>query len=309
MGSVTRVARAFDAACDQRPRKHIPTSYSAASVTRDKVSSVERPCMKTSPDSSRDSRTMTAALMAFVFAMINSALLTMPLAGQEADAPAAANVTTSGEAVRVMSFNIRYGTAKDGDNHWDHRREFLLETIRGFNPDLLGTQETLKFQRDWLAEQLDGYAVLGVGRNDGVDDGEMMALYYRRGRFELLDSGHFWLSETPDVVGSKSWDSSLPRMVTWVRLQDRRQSDGRPLLFLNTHFDHMGRTAREESSRLLRRKAATLGAESSIVVTGDFNAAADSEPYVALFSDSEGAASPLVDSFRASVPAPAAKRP
>ena len=86
--------------------------------------------------------------------------------------------------VRVMSFNIRYGTAADGDNHWDQRRQFVVDTIKAFNPDLLGTQETLKFQRDFLAEHLPDYEVLGVGRNDGHDGGEMMALYFRRDRFD-----------------------------------------------------------------------------------------------------------------------------
>ena len=74
--------------------------------------------------------------------------------------------------LRVMSFNIRYGTASDGENHWDHRREFVVSTIRAFNPDLLGTQETLGFQRDYLAEHLPEYEVLGVGRNDGKADGD-----------------------------------------------------------------------------------------------------------------------------------------
>ena len=103
-----------------------------------------------------------------------------------------------------MSFNVRYGTATDGDNHWDRRKDFLVATIRAFDPDLLGTQETLEFQRDHIAAGLPGYDHAGVGRNDGQADGEMMALFYRRERFERLDGGHFWLSATPEVAGSKS---------------------------------------------------------------------------------------------------------
>src|SRR5205085_9690551 len=110
--------------------------------------------------------------------------------------------------LRVMSYNIRYGTAADGDNHWDKRKEFLVETIKAFGPDLLGTQETLGFQRDYLAEKLSGYDVLGVGRDDGKEKGEMAALYFKRSRFEKLDGGHFWLSETPDQPRSKSWDTA-----------------------------------------------------------------------------------------------------
>ena len=126
-----------------------------------------------------------------------------PTAPQPAAEPAA--------DVRVMSFNIRYGTANDGDNHWERRKEFLVRTLQAFAPDLLGTQETEGFQRDYLARQLPDYDVLGVGRNDGRESGEMMALYFKKARFEKIAGDHFWLSETPSQAGSKSWDSSLPR--------------------------------------------------------------------------------------------------
>src|SRR5262245_35514255 len=107
------------------------------------------------------------------------------------------------DPIRVMTFNIRYGTAMDGENHWDKRKEFLIETIKAFDPDLLGTQETLGFQRDYLAKKLPGYGVLGIGRDDGKEQGEMMALYFRQARFTKTAEGHFWLSETPDTIGSK----------------------------------------------------------------------------------------------------------
>lgn len=219
-----------------------------------------------------------------------------------ATGPARGRADEASSDVRVMSFNIRYGTANDGENRWERRKEFLIETIRAFDPDLLGTQETEGFQRDYLAQQLPQYDVLGVGRNDGRESGEMMALYFKRARFEKLAGGHFWLSETPDQVGSKSWDSSLPRMVTWVRLRDRLRAESPPILFLNTHFDHRGPRARLESSRLLRRETVSLGQGGSLIVTGDFNAGEDSEPYRALFASSENQPSPLVDAFRAAHP-------
>jgi endonuclease/exonuclease/phosphatase family metal-dependent hydrolase/dienelactone hydrolase len=200
--------------------------------------------------------------------------------------------------VRVMSYNIRYGTAQDGENHWDKRKEFLVETIRAFGPDLLGTQETLGFQRDYLAEKLAGYETLGVGRDDGGATGEMTALYFKRERFEKLDGGHFWLSETPDKPGSKSWDTALTRMATWVKLRDRRQPKAKPLVFLNTHFDHRGQQARLESARLLRRRVAELAAQCRVIVTGDFNAGEDSPPYQALFGAEDNLASPLRDVYR-----------
>ncbi len=209
---------------------------------------------------------------------------------------------TNSTEVRVMSFNIRYGTAKDGENHWDRRKDFLVETILAFQPDLLGTQETLAMQRDYLKEKLPAYECLGVGREDGAEKGEMMALYFRRDRYEKVDGGHFWLSETPDQIGSKSWDSSLPRMVTWVKLRDRRRPDAKPVAYFNTHFDHMGQTARLESARLVRRQIMTLGKDCATILTGDFNTDEASPPYQALFEVENGEAAPLVDSYRVAHP-------
>lgn len=204
--------------------------------------------------------------------------------------------------VRVMSFNIRYGTASDGANHWEKRKEFLVETIKAFDPDLLGTQETLLFQRNYLAEELIGYDAFGAGRDDGKERGEMAALYFKRSRFEKTDGGHFWLSETPQQPGSKSWDSALTRMVTWVRLRDRLNPKARPILFFNTHFDHRGAHARLESARLLRRRVTEMGRSSSVIVTGDFNADEGSEPYRALFDSIDGKQSPLGDTYRIAYP-------
>lgn len=220
-------------------------------------------------------------------------LLALPWAGR---ADAASN------DIRVMSYNIRMGTAPDGVNHWDRRKGFLAGTIKAFAPDLLGTQETLAFQRDFLASELAGYDHLGAGRDDGHESGEMMALFYRRDRFEKLDGGHFWLSATPDLPGSKGWDSAFPRMVTWVKLRDRRRPGSPPLVFLNTHLDNAGTTARLESARLIRRRVSALAGDCAIVVTGDFNTGEGSPPYVALFGPVDHEPSPLVDSFRAAHP-------
>lgn len=204
--------------------------------------------------------------------------------------------------VKVMSFNIRYGTAKDGENHWDKRKAFLTTTIKAFAPDLLGTQESLDFQRDYLAAKLSGHQVFAAGRDDGKENGEMAALYWRKDRFKRLDGGHFWLSETPNKVGSQGWDAALPRMATWVKLSDRKADDAKPILFLNTHFDHQGKKARSESAHLLRKQIAKLGAGCSVIVTGDFNTEEDSPPYKALFNAVDGKKSPLVDTYRVAHP-------
>lgn len=191
--------------------------------------------------------------------------------------------------VRVMSFNIRYGTANDGENHWDKRKDLLTETIARFDPDFLGTQETLAFQKEYLAQQFPHLESFGVGRDDGSEKGEMAALFFRKGRFEKLDGGHFWLSPTPDKIGSKGWDAALPRIATWVKLRDRLLPEALPILFLNTHFDHQGSEARFQSAKLIRNKVSELGAGHRVVVTGDFNAGAKTKPHDALFQDaSEG---------------------
>lgn len=205
--------------------------------------------------------------------------------------------------LKVLSFNIRYGTAKDGENHWDKRKDFVAATIKKHNPDLLGTQETLDFQAAYLREQLPGYTFVGAGRDDGKA-GEMAALFFRTDRFEKLDEGHYWHSETPDKPGSKGWDTSLPRITTWVKLKEKEgKHAGRVIHFFNTHFDHMGKQARVESAKLMRRKITALGENATVVVTGDFNAGEASEPYKNLVSDEKTTDKPkLIDTFRQAVP-------
>ncbi len=126
----------------------------------------------------------------------------------------------------------------------------------------------------------------------------MMAIYIRKDRFEIRQSGHFWLSETPDIAGSKSWDAALPRMVTWAELSDRQAGSAPPLLWMNTHFDHIGVEARKQAARLLRTRVQAASGK-AVVVTGDFNSQEGSEPWNALFGPLDGQPSPLRDSFRA----------
>ena len=211
--------------------------------------------------------------------------------------PAAAS-----EPIRVMSFNIRYGTADDGVNAWPKRKQFLADTITRFDPDLLGTQETLAFQRDELLGLLHRYEAAGVGRDDGREQGEMAALFYKPARFEKIAAGDFWLSPQPETVGSKGWDAALPRIATWVKLADKADAAAPPILFLNTHFDHQGAEARRESAALIRRWLDEQGAGCRLVITGDFNAGEGSPPYEALFAADDDQASPLVDTFRVAVP-------
>ncbi len=149
-------------------------------------------------------------------------LLLLALAVPAAAAPAAA------PDLRVMSFNLRYATAPDGANAWEHRHDLLVDVIKAFGPDVLGTQECLLEQATFLQSALDGYAWVGVGRDDGDKAGEMCAVFYRSDRLEPVAQGHFWLSDTPDVVGSRGWDAALPRIATWVKLRERADTTQEP---------------------------------------------------------------------------------
>ena len=199
-------------------------------------------------------------------------------------------------AIRVMSFNIRFGAAEDGKNSWEHRRYLVLETIQMFGPDLLGTQEVLGFQAAFLRKSLKGYGFHGVGRDDGKAKSEMVPVFYRLDRFALLDAGHFWLSETPKLAGSRGWDASLPRMVSWVILRDRK-GGGRQFVFANAHLDHRGSQARLESAKLIGRWAESV--EMPVILAGDFNAGEGSDPYNALARGKGFEGSLFVDSYRA----------
>lgn len=225
-------------------------------------------------------------------------LLALAVAATALAAPAAAAPAAGFPAAPlcVMSFNIRYGTAKDGDNAWPLRREFLFETIAAFGPDLIGFQEVVAEQHDALTARFADYGFAGVARDDGRRKGEWSCVAYRKARFDFVAGGDFWLSETPDVVGSKGWDAALPRLCTWVRLRER--ASGREFLFANTHYDHRGVQARRESSRLLAQRLAPLAAGAPAVLTGDFNLNEDDPGYATLVRPEAPGALRWIDSYR-----------
>ncbi len=211
-------------------------------------------------------------------------LLLLALAVQDADQP---------DPIRVMSFNIRYATANDGENRWELRKQMVIGTIAKHTPQILGVQEALASQVDVLADALPQMEVLGQGRGGGRD-GEFSALLVDRERFEVEAHGDFWLSPTPNEVGSRGWDAALPRMCTWAVLRDRETDQ--LLRVLNTHFDHRGPKARLESASVLIQQAG-LGDDLPLIVTGDLNAGEDSPPLARLHEAG------LRDSFRAAHPA------
>lgn len=178
---------------------------------------------------------------------------------------------------RVMSFNIRFNNPVDGDNAWPNRKEMVASMIQFHDTDLVGIQEALKVQMDDLAILLPEYNWIGVGRDDGKEAGEYSAIFYRKDRLQDLQHGTFWLSATPEIAGSMGWDAACVRVVTWAKFKDRET--GEIFYHFNTHFDHVGESARRESAKLLLRKIEEMVKTKPVIVTGDFNATENSPAY------------------------------
>lgn len=183
---------------------------------------------------------------------------------------------TMTEELRIMSYNIRYDNPGDGQRAWNYRKEEVVSLIRFYSPDLIGLQEVLHGQLLYLEGQLSDYGRIGVGRDDGKQAGEYSPIFYRKDQLELLDHGTFWLSDTPDQP-SVGWDASMERIATWGQFCREEQND--TVLVLNTHFDHRGDQARQQSARLIRRWISQHAANHPVMVTGDFNSSPTSVPY------------------------------
>src|SRR4030095_2184270 len=203
-------------------------------------------------------------------------------------------------SLRVMSFNLRYNNPGDGPNSWPLRKSWVAQLIRFHDADVIGVQEALDGMLADLDTLLPEYSRVGVGRTDGKMKGEDSAILYKRDRLEVLENNTFWLSPTPEVPGSKGWDAALERIATWGRFRDR--ATGCTYVHLNTHFDHMGEHARQESARLIRERLATIDAAGSpLVMTGDLNSRPTSVGYRILTRDTMANAFPaLVDAMNAS---------
>jgi len=175
---------------------------------------------------------------------------------------------SAADTLFVMTYNLRFASPR-GPNAWPDRRPLMRECIASISPDLIGTQEGLYSQLKDLAADFPGYDWIGQGR-DGGSKGEFMAVFFRKDRLEPLAYDHFWLSDTPNVIGSSTWGNSNRRMVTWIRFLDRETQ--REFYLFNTHFDHQIQLAREKSAALVRERVEALGTSLPILLTGDFNA-------------------------------------
>lgn len=208
----------------------------------------------------------------------------------------AAAPRSQSESLTVMSFNIRYGTARDGENHWNNRRASLFDVIRNENADLIGLQEALDFQIDEILAAAPAYAAIGVGRDDGVHAGEHSSILFKKERFKVGESGTFWFSDTPAAPASKSWGNNVVRICTWARLIDR---NGAAFWHFNLHLDHQSQPSRERSAALLRdRIAARAYPREPVVVTGDFNAGESNPAMLTLTGSAPGATALFLDTYR-----------
>ena len=174
--------------------------------------------------------------------------------------------------IKVMSYNIRLSSgtmAADSIYHWEHRKQASLNLMHEEKPTVFGLQEACPDQMDYMTKNLPEYGHIGVGRDDGKRKGEFMSIFYLKDEVELIDGGTFWLSQTPDEV-SKGWDAACFRTCTWTKLKVK--ATGKKFVYLNTHLDHMGKVAREESIKLIVKRAEELAGESlPVFITADFN--------------------------------------
>jgi endonuclease/exonuclease/phosphatase family metal-dependent hydrolase len=217
----------------------------------------------------------------------------------------AAGSDANGLELRVMTFNIRYGTANDGDNAWDKRKDMVYGVLRQHGPDIVGLQEALRFQIDYIRAELPKYGEIGVAREDGYIKGEYSCILYRTDRFGVGESGTFWFSNTPAIPGSNTWGNACVRICSWARLIETKT--GRAFYIFNLHLDHVSQPSREKSAVLLAERIKNRRYKEPYIVTGDFNSG-ENNPVIKYLkgeiaiegSDGSSAKTqvPMIDTFR-----------
>ncbi len=179
--------------------------------------------------------------------------------------------------VNWATFNIRLENPGDSLNNWEYRKEMVADYVKLNDIDIVGMQEVVYSQLEYLAAALPDYDYVGVCREDGDKKGEATPIFFRSDRFEALASNTFWLSQYPDSIGFIGWDGAYPRIATWVKLRDK--SNDRIFMAINTHFDHIGVEARKNAALLIIDKIKEIVGDELAVLTGDFNVGEDSEAY------------------------------
>jgi endonuclease/exonuclease/phosphatase family metal-dependent hydrolase len=221
----------------------------------------------------------------YLFALMTASLCTM------------SGIAAAESSFRIMTYNIRYDNPADSLDNWKYRKEFIFSTIRIWRVEIFGIQEGLANQVSDLAAAFPRFKRCGVGRDDGKKAGEFSAIFFDSSRFQLETDSTFWLSLTPNMP-SKGWDAALNRIVTWARLKDK--TSGKEFYVFNTHFDHQGVTAREESARLLLREIRRIATDKPVILTGDFNSSDTETPYSILTAGSGDSGQHLVDAMKIS---------
>ena len=193
-------------------------------------------------------------------------------------------------SLNVATYNLRMDNPNDGENAWPNRKEMVKALIQFHDFDIFGTQEGFIHQLRGILEA-EAYDFVGVGRDDGKEAGEHSAIFYKKDRFTILDKGNYWLSETPDVPG-KGWDATCcNRICSWAKFKDK--ITGKEFFFFNVHYDHEGKEARRESSKLMISKIKSIAGSVPFFCTGDFNATPESEPIQIIANEGT-----LIDSYK-----------
>ncbi len=195
---------------------------------------------------------------------------------------------SSGKSLRVMTFNIRYGAADDGQDSWQYRKNNTIATVKAFDPDIFGLQEALQFQIDEFTKQMPDYTCVGVGRDDGKQAGEHSCIFFSTKRFAIDSTQTFWFSDTPTIPGSKSWGNNITRICTWALLTDKNSS--KSFYVFNVHLDHESQPSREKSAELLVKRISEK--KLPVILTGDFNSGDDNPAIKTVL------ASGLIDTYR-----------
>ncbi|MCK0190153.1 endonuclease/exonuclease/phosphatase family protein [Arenibacter sp. F20364] len=180
------------------------------------------------------------------------------------------------QTTNFISFNIRYDNTSDTINNWNKRKASLAKLIQHYDTDIVGIQEGLHHQVDYLNTALTGYAYIGVGRDDGQQKGEYSAIFYNTDKFKVLKTNTFWLSETPEKV-SVGWDASMERICTYALFENTATK--KQFWVFNTHFDHRGMQARINSAELIYKKMNEINTSNlPLVLMGDLNLTPDTAP-------------------------------
>ncbi len=179
------------------------------------------------------------------------------------------------QELTVMSFNIRYDNKNDQQNSWDNRKKGVVKLLAKYRPAILGVQEALLHQIEYIQHNLPNYQHIGLGRN-GKNNSEFSAIFYDTTKFKILKEATFWLSKTPDKV-SKGWDAALPRICTYGQFENIKTHE--QFWIFNTHFDHIGERAKRKSAKLILKKIKKVNIESHpVILLGDFNSTPESKP-------------------------------